>query len=44
MNEIAVADTRALVVSERQAELMRAGVSQNTLKAYRHALAKLQAG
>lgn len=43
MNKIAVSETRGLAVSERGAELIRAGVAANTLKAYRHALAKLEA-
>ena len=42
MNELVLQESQGLVISERQAKLIRAGVSANTLKAYRHALKKLE--
>ena len=42
MNELVLQESQGLVISERQVKLIRAGVSANTLKAYRHALKKLE--
>ena len=42
METLAVSETRGLVISEQQAELIRSSVSENTLKAYRHATQKLE--
>ena len=42
METLAVSETRGLVISEQQAELIRFSVSENTLKAYRHATQKLE--
>ena len=43
MNALAVPESHEMAISERQAELIRAGVSANTLKAYGLALGKLAA-
>ena len=43
MNSLAVRESHEMAISERQAELIRAGVSANTLKAYGLALGKLAA-
>ena len=42
MNELATTICADIAISQRQAELIRAGVSGNTLKTYRHALKKLE--
>lgn len=43
MNAIVEQEKQGLAVSERTADLIKAGVSKNTLKAYRHALKQLSA-
>ena len=43
MNAIEVRDTERLPVAKDTANLIRAGVTDNTLKAYRHATQKLEA-
>ena len=42
MNDLAVKPEHMIVISDSTKELIRAGVSHNTLKAYRHALKKLE--
>ena len=41
MNEIAMREQNALIFPEATKELIRAGVSENTLRAYRRALLEL---
>ena len=41
MNELAVGQQSSFAVSQSRKELIRAGVSENTLRAYRHALLEL---
>ena len=43
MNELAVRQDSALAISIETEELIRAGVAENTLKAYRRALKELEA-
>ena len=43
MNELAMREQRALVISDSTKELIRTGVSENTLRAYRRALVNLEA-
>ena len=42
MDKLAIGQQNAVVISLDTKELIKAGVSDNTLKAYRHALKKLE--